>query len=75
MSEGVLIALIAGAVTIVGVVVGTIAAEFVRLRLRVTHLEHRDRLNWIYIRRLIDHSYRHHATPLPEPPEGWDDTE
>jgi hypothetical protein len=75
MSESVVIALIAGGVAIVGTVIGIIAAEFVRLRLRLTHMEKRDRLNWIYIRRLIDHSYRHHATPLPEPPEGWDDTE
>lgn len=75
MTEPILIALIAGAVAIVGTIIGIIAAEFVRLRIRLTHMERRDRLNWIYIRRLIDHSYRHHATPLPEPPEGWDDTE
>ena len=22
---------------------------------------------------LIDHAYRHNATPIPQPPDGWDD--
>lgn len=43
-----------------------------RLNGRLKRLETRDKLSWLYIRKLIDHAYRHApGVPLPEPPEGW----
>lgn len=54
-----------------GTALGLIAAWLVRLGNRLRYLERRDRLNWLYIRSLIDAHYR--AGPLPQPPEGWDD--
>lgn len=50
---------------------GVVIAKLAKLNDRMRRLEHRDRLSWLYIRSLIDHAYRHGATPLPEPPEGW----
>ena len=50
---------------------GYIATRLAKLNARVDALERRDRLSWLYIRSLIDHAYRHNATPLPDPPAGW----
>lgn len=43
----------------------------VSTRRKMSRLERRDRLSWLYVRSLIDHAYRHDAVPLPEPPPGW----
>jgi hypothetical protein len=37
---------------------------------RITRLEHRERLWWMYTRSLLDHIYRGLGPPPPEPPEG-----
>ncbi|WP_417556254.1 hypothetical protein [Microbacterium sp.] len=86
MSEAVIVAIIGGAVTVIGGLVmwwlrqldkrydaqqSAIASQ----QARIEKLEHRDKLSWLYIRRLIDHAYRHGAVPLPEPPAGWLDDE
>lgn len=71
MSDGLTIAVIGIAGTIVAAAFGFIASQLVRLNGRIRKLEKRDRLSWLYIRRLIDHAYRHNAVPLPEPPDGW----
>ncbi len=52
---------------------GYIVALLVRLNRRIRALERRDRLSWLYIRALVDHAYKAGATPIPPPPEGWDD--
>lgn len=52
---------------------GYIVALLIRLNRRIRALERRDRLNWLYIQSLIAHAYKHSATPLPAPPDGWDD--
>lgn len=52
---------------------GYIVALLIRLNRRIRGLERRDRLNWLYIQSLIAHAYKHSATPLPAPPDGWDD--
>lgn len=60
------------AVAIIGVgstILGLVLAWLTRLGHRLRYLEHRDRLNWLYIRSLIDAHYR--GGPLPEPPDGW----
>ncbi len=77
MSEGLAIALIGAAVALGGAGLGIITAQLARLNRRIVKLEHRDRLSWLYIRKLIDHGYKHApSVPLPEPPEGWlEDTE
>ena len=49
----------------------TLTSHIAKLNRRQDAFEHRDRLSWLYIRSLIDHAYRHNATPLPDPPEGW----
>lgn len=62
--------------TVTTILTAVIVPLLVRLNTRLRKSERRDRLNWIYIRSLIDHAYRHNAVPLPEPPDGWlDDTE
>lgn len=82
MPEGVIIAIIGGAITILGGLImwwlrqldkrfDTQQAEISAQKVRIEKLERRDKLSWIYIRRLIDHAYRHNAVPLPEPPAGW----
>lgn len=82
MPEGVIIAIIGGAITILGGLImwwlrqldkrfDTQQAEISAQKVRIEKLERRDKLSWIYIRRLIDHAYRHNAVPLPEPPTGW----
>lgn len=70
----------AASVTSIGIVgtlllsvLGYIVALLIRLNRRIRSLERRDRLNWLYIQSLIAHAYKHSATPLPAPPEGWDD--
>ncbi len=73
MSEQVLTAIIAAAAVVAVAMIGGIGAHIARLSTRVRQLERRERLSWLYIRSLIDHSYRAGALPLPEPPEGWDD--
>lgn len=74
MTEGVLLAVLAVMGTIITALLGFLTAQLVKLAQRVRALEHRDRLSWLYIRRLIDYAYRHNDTtkyPLPEPPDGW----
>ncbi|GAA3947752.1 hypothetical protein [Microbacterium soli] len=75
MTEGIIVAIIGGAVTIVGGLVmwwlRQLSQEIAAQKTRIEKLEHRDKLSWLYIRRLIDHAYRHGAVPLPEPPAGW----
>lgn len=73
MSEGLSIASIGVLGTLLVAVLGYIVALLIRLNKRIRGLERRDRLNWLYIQSLIAHAYRHSATPLPAPPEGWDD--
>ncbi len=64
----ILVAVIAFGGTVLGIVVGWMT----RLNGRLKRLETRDKLSWLYIRRLIDHAYRHAPNvPLPEPPDGW----
>lgn len=77
MSDGVEIALLTILGSLLVAALGYVVAALTRLNRRLRHLEHRDRLSWLYIRSLIDHAYRHNALPLPEPPDGWleDDTE
>lgn len=62
-------------IAIIGLLGSLMLAYIARVSGRVRQLERRDRLSWLYIRRLIDHSYRHGAIPLPDPPEGWDEDE
>lgn len=72
MGEGVVIALIAAAGGVLSAVVGVVIAQLTAVNARLRKLEHRDRLSWLYIRKLIDHGYRYaKGVPLPEPPEGW----
>lgn len=73
MSEGLSLSTIGILGTLLVAVLGYIVALLVRLNRRIRALERRDRLNWIYIRSLHDHAYRHGAVPLPPPPDGWDD--
>lgn len=76
MPETVLVALIAAAGGLLTAVVGVVINQLVRLNGRLRRLEHRDKLSWLYIRSLIDHSYRYTTVPLPAPPDGWlEDTE
>ena len=51
----------------------TVSKRTDEMKQKLEALERRDRLSWLYIRSLIDHAYRHNATPIPQPPEGWDD--
>ncbi|HWL59284.1 MAG TPA: hypothetical protein VNQ48_00165 [Microbacteriaceae bacterium] len=72
MSEPFAIALVIALLGLGGTGLGILGAQLARLNRRVVKLEHRGRLDWLYIRRLIDHGYKHAPTvPLPEPPEGW----
>lgn len=71
MPESILVAIIAVVGGILTTIIGIVIAQISRLNGRLRRLEHRDRLSWLYIRRLIDHAYRHNAVPLPEPPDGW----
>lgn len=71
MTESVTVALITSAGGVLTAVVGVVIMQLTRVNGRLRRLEHRDRLSWLYIRKLIDHAYRHNAVPLPEPPEGW----
>jgi protein involved in polysaccharide export with SLBB domain len=72
MSESIILALIATAGGVLTAVVAALSARQRQQDRRIRKLEHRDRLSWLYIRKLIDHSYRHaRAVPLPEPPAGW----
>lgn len=86
MTEGVIIAIVGGVLTIIGGLVmwwlrqldkrfDAQQAEIASQKTRIEKLETRDKLSWLYIRRLIDHAYRHGAVPLPEPPTGWLDDE
>lgn len=76
MSDTVLVALISGGALVLAALVSVATAQLVRWNRRLRHLERRDRINWLYIRSLIDHAYRKGAIPLPEPPPGWlDDDE
>jgi hypothetical protein len=52
-------------------VMGYIVALLIRLNQRIRRLEHRDRQSWLYIKKLIDHIYKHSVGPIPEPPAGW----
>jgi predicted MFS family arabinose efflux permease len=70
VSESLAIALLA---SITAVLTAIVAPLLVSTRRRIGRLERRNRLSWLYIRSLIDHAYRHQATPLPSPPEGWGD--
>lgn len=55
-----------------GTVLGLVVTWLTRLNGRLKRLETRDKLSWLYIRRLIDHAYKHAPNvPLPEPPDGW----
>ncbi|WP_345751372.1 hypothetical protein [Microbacterium rhizophilus] len=65
------VAVVVALIGLAGTALGVIVAQQARTNNRIKRLEHRDRLSWLYIRRLIDHAYRHNAVPLPEPPEGW----
>ena len=69
--ESVWVPVVVAGIGIFGTVIGVIATFLSRISGRLRKLEHRDRLSWLYIRSLIDHAYRHGATPLPEPPDGW----
>lgn len=72
MPEAVTLAIIGVAGTVIAAAFGFISAQLVRLNTRIRKLERRDRLSWLYIRKLIDHAYRHAPdVPLPEPPDGW----
>jgi len=74
MTETALLAVLGVMGSIILTLLGFLTAQLVKLGQRVRALEHRDRLSWLYIRSLIDYSYRHSDTtkyPLPEPPEGW----
>lgn len=71
MSEVVAVGIIGAAAVIIVPLLALVIAQLARLNRRLRVLEHRDRLSWLYIRSLIDHAYRHNATPLPEPPDGW----
>lgn len=63
--------LVAG-ITVGGTILGLVVAWLSRLNGRLKRLETRDKLSWLYIRKLIDHAYRHApGVPLPEPPDGW----
>jgi len=73
MSEALSISLMGILATLLATVLGYIVALLIRLNKRIRGLERRDRLNWLYIQSLIAHAYRHSATPLPPPPEGWDE--
>lgn len=69
-------AVIVGALSIFGALLvaafGWIVAQLVRLNNRILHLEHRDRLSWLYIRSLIvSHTTAAPGVPLPDPPDGW----
>lgn len=70
MSDTLAVALLAA---LTAILTGVVLPVVVSTRRRMGRLERRDRLSWLYIRALIDHAYRHGATPLPSPPEGWDD--
>lgn len=68
MTEGVVVALIG----VAGAALGLLSAWMVRVNGRIRRLESRDRLNWVYIQRLILHANTHAPeVPLPDPPEGW----
>ena len=77
MSEGLAVAIISAIVVAGGAGLTFIGTQLLSLHRRIVKLEKRDRLSWIYIRKLIDHGYKNAPTvPLPEPPEGWlEDTE
>lgn len=62
---------LAAALGTAGGIVALVGAWLARVGRRLRRLEQRDRLNWLYIRALIDSAYKHGATPLPDPPPGW----
>ncbi len=64
-------AVVTGIIAVGGSLIGLVTAWLATLGKRLRRLEHRDRVSWLYIRSLIDHAYRHGATPIPEPPPGW----
>lgn len=68
MSEAIVVAILA---TVTTLTTAGILPVVVSTRRRMSRLERRDRLSWLYVRSLIDHAYRHGAVPLPEPPIGW----
>lgn len=65
------VAIITAVIALGGTILGVVLTWLGTLNKRLRKLEVRDRLSWLYIRSLIDHAYRHGATPLPEPPDGW----
>lgn len=73
MTETFSISLVGIVGTMLVAVLSYIVALLVRLNRRIRGLERRDRLNWLYIQSLIAHAYKHLATPIPPPPEGWEE--
>jgi hypothetical protein len=71
MNEALILGLLSALVAVLLAVLGYIVALLISLNRRIRSLERRDRLNWLYIQSLIAHAYKHLATPLPNPPEGW----
>lgn len=72
LTEQVQVSLIASTATVLTAAVGGVSLWVGRISGEVRRLTQRDRLNWLYIKRLIDHIYKAKATPLPDPPPGWD---
>lgn len=71
MSETIAVSALAALITVLLAMLGYIVALLISLNRRIRVLERRDHLNWLYIQSLISHAYKHLATPLPLPPEGW----
>lgn len=70
MTEAEIIAAIVAVQAVIVAGVGALTGSHFRMRRRLMHLETRDRLWWIWTRKLIDHIYRGIAPPPPDPPYG-----